>query len=486
MMLSRSLTLLCLLTLSIWSMGHKKPYKPSHNEMVQILAGNADPPPSAKHVPRRHSDKGTDYSKLSSHRNNRLAGTHASRGPVDQIESLRVSAANTIHTNTEMLPMRKKTHHQRQQQQFPKEDSEMSTILGSSYAGHDRCLLNSTSSFPFRIVVFVDRSYLKLFKNWLLYFVSVCGTDAIDSSPTTLEIVCMDLMTPKLILDMDLRCSSFSFVMNNSKSLEQHVIRAKVWTNRVVAMQQILQHNKTSILVSDLDALWLHDPFPLINQHIGSSLIIASRGLWPETVSAAWGATLCMGLMFLKSSEFTIHLLGEMKAQLMNSKSKTAEYSDKTIKKSKARRSSSLVRKSVTTDGANQNGKELLIDDQYWLNTILQAWKLQWKSVQFPLVMNGSVVVDIGKIFRLGNVHTIALLPHTNFVRHCFPFPLHGNYSDRVGNFRYLHALSKQDEVMVLHCLGISGQAIRKNLFFVDYDLWRLGTSDVHKTPVIY
>jgi len=74
----------------------------------------------------------------------------------------------------------------------------------------------------------------------------------------------------------------------------------KLWLMRVRLTKQLLDQG-FDVLMSDSDALWLQNPFTYINKFEASD-IISSRASFPEEVSKKFGATLCMGFIYIKTN----------------------------------------------------------------------------------------------------------------------------------------------------------------------------------------
>jgi hypothetical protein len=61
------------------------------------------------------------------------------------------------------------------------------------------------------------------------------------------------------------------------------------------------------VVLSDSDAYWIRNPFHEIGKHPTSD-IVSSRGTFPERVSRELGASLCMGFIYIRSSNHTARL----------------------------------------------------------------------------------------------------------------------------------------------------------------------------------
>lgn len=83
---------------------------------------------------------------------------------------------------------------------------------------------------------------------------------------------------------------------------------SNIWRVRLRLAQSILAHGR-GCLMTDVDALWLQDPWPVLLAEIGeadtgpgAADLVASRGSYPKDVSKRWGAALCMGFIWLRST----------------------------------------------------------------------------------------------------------------------------------------------------------------------------------------
>ncbi|GBG29264.1 Beta-arabinofuranosyltransferase RAY1 [Hondaea fermentalgiana] len=67
----------------------------------------------------------------------------------------------------------------------------------------------------------------------------------------------------------------------------------------------VLLENGFDVLFSDLDAVIMQDPRPLFEV----ADVVASRGSFPNTVGKHWGATMCMGFAFFKSTPGVLSMM---------------------------------------------------------------------------------------------------------------------------------------------------------------------------------
>jgi hypothetical protein len=90
-------------------------------------------------------------------------------------------------------------------------------------------------------------------------------------------------------------------------------VRDHVWLTRIRIVHDFLARGK-DVLVSDLDALWLRDPIPVVRGSIASGAdIVSSRASnWPKAQSEKWGKVLCMGFVYFRATSVTTELMEEV------------------------------------------------------------------------------------------------------------------------------------------------------------------------------
>jgi len=160
-------------------------------------------------------------------------------------------------------------------------------------------------------------------------------------------------------------------------------------------------------MYTDADALWLRNPLTIMQSivsEVAGPGIIGSRGTYPEYIYQAWGATLCTGVLFYH---------GRLPASFWW-KLVAAEQQDKDT------------------------------DDQRSFNDMLFKSGVVWRMGR--LQYTESTNLSHGHVPALNLA--VTLLPHNQFPRHC-----HG-----------LHF----EEVVILHCGTISGNATSKALDWDD------------------
>lgn len=282
-----------------------------------------------------------------------------------------------------------------------------------AYEGSERCqyqhgAASSSASSPqssshsseFRVVTFLDAAYFPVFKNWLLYYVNVCGLQQLQ--PQRLEIVCMDTPSHDLLRTLRLTCSPNSIdrrrhtsswstenlrptkpaaregsfqSSKSSSTASPSPKKTGLWLQRMRILHHLIIHLGYSVLLVDVDALWLQDPFPSLFPHLlgGTTVsefdVVASRGRWPETISQQWGATLCMGLVFFRSNRFTHSLLNATLNTMLHAMHPTETTPPH----------QTLPPSSVTS----QDLSNMLVDDQQAINQVLCSLQMKWRRSTF-------------------------------------------------------------------------------------------------------
>jgi len=94
--------------------------------------------------------------------------------------------------------------------------------------------------------------------------------------------------------------------------------RSSTWLTRMIVAQHILKNEGTDVLMSDLDALWLRDPLPMVATHLARGVeVVASRASsLPRPQAEKWGATVCMGFVYFTTSRGSLALFGRTVAAM--------------------------------------------------------------------------------------------------------------------------------------------------------------------------
>lgn len=215
---------------------------------------------------------------------------------------------------------------------------------------------------PLRIMTSSTAEYFPVFMNWLVYYHKICP------NVSNIYFICLDAAVEKILPKHGFTCAH---VFHSSIATALH----DIWLVRTKLTHDLL-HKGYDVLLTDSDALWVNNPFPLLEQHISSD-VISSRGSFPDSVSKTLGATLCMGFVYIKASAHTTKLWSEI---------------------------------------ADQMAKQPNPDDQKEVNSILFNHKLKYAQ---KLRYVGSETYDTGH-FQLNEYrYSVTLLPHTLFRRIC-------------------------------------------------------------------
>jgi len=159
---------------------------------------------------------------------------------------------------------------------------------GAPCAIRDRWRNGTTVRRPVRILLSTTELYVPTLLNWLVYYRAVCPA---PDDMAKLFFLCFDLGAERALLSKGLRC-------DHSDSTHS---KNQMWLLRTRVTNILLQAG-TDVLISDLDALWLQNPFPVL-EHFPQSQLLASRASFPEEISLRLGATVCLGFAYVKSKK---------------------------------------------------------------------------------------------------------------------------------------------------------------------------------------
>ena len=136
---------------------------------------------------------------------------------------------------------------------------------------------NSGTIRPWKLLMSVNDRYLPVFLNWLEFYSAVCPDF------NSIHLLCIDREVHRKIKKYNLLpCAndeSHSFDASNNL----------LWLERAQVTKKLLFLGY-DVLMSDADALWIQNPFDIVNKQIHSD-IIASRGSFPEDVYNKIGLT---------------------------------------------------------------------------------------------------------------------------------------------------------------------------------------------------
>lgn len=133
-----------------------------------------------------------------------------------------------------------------------------------------------------------------------------------------------------------------------------------LWATRVRLIAALLDRG-VSVLMNDVDAIWLKDPIEeMFNELLPDTDIIAQRGTMPTNLgfrygsnAGKWGSTLCMGFIYFKSNIATRQLM------------KAANHLQQPTKLQNHR-----------------THLEKYFDDQKWINYLLYDAGIKWPEVE--------------------------------------------------------------------------------------------------------
>ena len=187
---------------------------------------------------------------------------------------------------------------------------------------------------------------------------------------------------------------------------QQHHTRFARWKLLV----RLLVEHKISVMLADLDAIFLKNPLPFLLDMPPADLV-AQRGSFPQWLSAKWGAALCMGFVYWRATPNTLRFISHM---------------DKVLRKTG--------------------------DDQIGVNVALDVVGIKWDEGMTKFADATSI--------SYGTTETggmrVAMLPHNKFPRKCDDIPLD----------------EFQRDVLVAHCYESkkSGEAKKKKA--MKFGLW--------------
>jgi len=162
--------------------------------------------------------------------------------------------------------------------------------------------LNSSQNKPARTFVTLltsDKNYLPAMTAWLV-------VAARHSSVSSVILLALDKEAHDAV-----RANQGHSVLSEDVIDEAMTARVKshghehfVWLTRMVVARHILTTG-TDLLMTDLDALWLRDPLPMIAAQLAAGNdVVASRahGI-PLPQKLKWGSTACMGFVYFRADD---------------------------------------------------------------------------------------------------------------------------------------------------------------------------------------
>jgi hypothetical protein len=128
--------------------------------------------------------------------------------------------------------------------------------------------------------------------------------------------MCLDLPTSSKLQSLGLTCDVVlghgiihSPIIRSIESGEWRGAQARVWQYRTDITRQLLTSGY-DVLVSDLDAYWLRNPFTFIDPLLSQGVdVVGSRGSFPPSVFEIFNASLCLGFVYYRASNKTTLLM---------------------------------------------------------------------------------------------------------------------------------------------------------------------------------
>lgn len=114
---------------------------------------------------------------------------------------------------------------------------------------------------PLRIVVTCSDQYFPVLMNWLVHYHRICP------KISNIFLICLDTSIQDRLLKMGLQCSHLFRYTTGYHNL---------WLARVRITQSLMRQG-FDVLMADVDAVWLRNPFPAIENHIRHSDIIGMK-----------------------------------------------------------------------------------------------------------------------------------------------------------------------------------------------------------------
>eukprot|EP01064_Diplonema_japonicum_P037413 TRINITY_DN8744_c0_g3_i1.p1 TRINITY_DN8744_c0_g3~~TRINITY_DN8744_c0_g3_i1.p1 ORF type:complete len:429 (+),score=75.41 TRINITY_DN8744_c0_g3_i1:39-1325(+) len=211
------------------------------------------------------------------------------------------------------------------------------------------------------------------------------------------------------------KCSGSYNVRANSAS-EIHLKRTTdtIWFARWKLLLRLLNKN-VHVLMSDLDALFVRNPMPVLQEYEKTADIVSQRGSFPEVQSSKWGAALCMGFSYWRATKAT-------------------------------QRFTSSVNQMIETSG----------DDQIGVNQALDIADVRWEGVTDAGLKMEFEKARVPNFGETNKGLRVALLPHHTFPRKC------DEYSET----------NMLTHSFVSHCFEPAKQGGAKMKLAQKYNLW--------------
>ncbi|CAM9501366.1 unnamed protein product, partial [Ectocarpus fasciculatus] len=191
-------------------------------------------------------------------------------------------------------------------------------------------------------------------------------------------LVCLDEESVDIFGALGIRCVQYG-------CMGCPMSRLDVWALRVEVSICLLKAG-IDVLMSDADAVWLHDPADdFASDEYKHSNVVASRGAMPVPLFHTWGATICMGFALFRAGGSAIHKFMEV----------VGEFAEE------------------------------LGNDQKAVNLALQELDVVWDPTS-DMNFSSSTRSGVGVVDGIasGESLKVSLLPHSKYTRSCMRTPI--------------------------------------------------------------
>lgn len=231
-----------------------------------------------------------------------------------------------------------------------------------------------------------------------------------------LYLVCLDTKSVSYFEALGIPCVRYD-------CMDCKLTRPKIWVLRFEVAKCLLNSGH-DVLMSDADAVWIHDPVDDFASHeYRDSNIVGSRGTRPQALSDKWGSSICMGFALFRAGgnamQVFLTVMGEFAKRLG--------------------------------------------DDQNAVNEALNELGVIWDPTS-DMGFENSTRPGTGMIHNITNVYgdeesfKVSLLPHSKYPRRCRE---HGHHST-ISNI-----------TVVAHCLS-NEKGEPMAAWMKEEDLWNL------------
>ncbi|CAM9107488.1 unnamed protein product, partial [Ectocarpus sp. 13 AM-2016] len=230
-----------------------------------------------------------------------------------------------------------------------------------------------SQSQPAVVFQVVSEAYVSVQKN----FISNMELHS-TFSRENMYLICLDEESVDIFGALGIRCVRFG-------CMGCPVSRHHVWALRIEVSVCLLKAG-IDVLMSDADAVWLHDPMDdFDSDDYRDSSIVASRGAMPVPLFRTWGATICMGFVLFRAGSNAIFKFMEV----------VGEFTEE------------------------------LENDQQAVNLALQELDVVWDPTS-DMSFSGSTRSGVGVVHSItsGESLTVSLLPHNKYTRSCRRTPI--------------------------------------------------------------